>query len=456
METCRNNTSEILSDGFFFVCLHKQRVAMIYTGIGKIAMSASLRDAVEGCFAPDGSLYMPSAIPVLPRAFFNNVGDMSLRDIAYIVATTFFGGDVSPSALKHIADEAFGVDAPFVSTNDVDVLELFHGYTMTVKDYGARFMASLLKELFPTGAKRLILVATTGNTGGAVASAFSRMPDAEVYVLYPRGRLSRMDVAQFSSSIGNVHPVEVAGDIEQCKQMVFRAVTDEALSELHPTVAGSVNVARLLPLVSLPLYAYGRLVASDRKNASSAIYSIPCGNLSLLTATVIAIKMGMPYGSIIPAYNTNSSLGVLLNGRSDIVSAKPHVTSTPAVDMIYPAGWPRLDYLNRPEHSLRLIDIGAIDDTLTAQALLHMRSQGYTIDPHGAMATAAALTVETSSPRVVFATGHPAKQLDIMTRITGAAIELPVQLTRFMNVRVSPTKIAPTLPALRKLILHNN
>lgn len=442
---------------FSYVCIIE--CTMKYRSTKGISGAVTLSEAVESCVAPDGGIYIPDTIPRLPRAFLNNIGEMSLRDISYVVAASFFGDDIPAGELKKIADEAFAFDTPLVEVEPgMFVLELFHGPTLTVKDYGARFMARLMKRLLPPG-RRNVIVATTGNTGGAVANSFHKMEGINVFVLYPRGRLSRLAIGQFTALGDNIHPVEVSGSIEDCKRVMEEALGDPALAPYSLTGANSINVARVIPLASLAFYAYSRLVAMGIPNADKAVYSIPCGNLSNLVGTVIARRMGLPSAGIVPAYNVNSSLGTLLDGGIPHAADAPIATLSPAMDISYPSGWPRLAAIYGGDIAASRADIlhaGAVSDMAIADTVNRLRLCGYAIDPHGAVAYRAAETAGIEAPKVVFATGHPAKQLDIMTRITGAAIELPVQLTRFMSVKRNPTKIPPTLPALRKLILMYN
>lgn len=427
--------------------------------IGK-SEAASLRQAVERCVAPDGGLYLPESVPVLPRAFINNIAGMSLRDIAYVVASSFFGDDLPASDIKKIVDEAFADDAPLVKIGpDIYALELFHGPTLTVKDYGARFMARLFSRIFPADGPRNVLVATTGNTGAAVANSFYRAKGTNVFVLYPQGRLSRMAVQQFSSLGENIYPVEVCGSIEDCKRLMQAAVADDQLASYRLTGANSINVARLLPLTALSLHAYARLVEADVPDADKALYSIPCGNLSNLVGAALAMRMGLPAAGLVAATNVNSALGRLLEGRFNGPVGVPVRTTAPSMDMSYPSGWSRLEALYGGDTARMSTDIPvstAVTDPQIALAIKSLRADGYTIDPHGATAYAAVRAVPHNGPKVVFATGHPAKQLDAMTAITGAAIELPIQLTRFMHVKRHPAKVPPTLPALRKLIMNVN
>ena len=443
---------------FLYVCIID--CAMRYRSTNGMAGDVSLAEAVGSCVAPDGGLYIPARIPSLPKAFMKNIGDMSLRDIAYVVATSFFGDDISPATLKKIVDDAFAFDAPLIEVGKgMYVLELFHGPTLTVKDYGARFMSRLMKYVLSPDVRRNIIVATTGNTGAAVANSFHNMENVNVFVLYPRGRLSRMDVAQFTSLSENVKPVEVSGSIEDCKRVMYDAIADPMLSACNLTGANSINVGRLLPLAALGLHAYGRLLAADTADASRAVYSVPCGNLSNLVGTVIAREMGLPSSGIVPACNVNSVLSKLLDGSFDGVISSPVPTFSPSMDMSYPSGWPRLESVFAGCANVSRKDIlssVAVTDREVSDVVNRLQAMGYSIDTHGAVAYAAASAIDTDVPKVVFGTGHPAKQLDIITRITGRAVELPVQMTRFMAVKRQPYKIAPTLPALRKLILSFN
>lgn len=401
--------------------------------------------------APDGGIYMPEAIPAIPRALFNNIEGMNLREIAYVVATSFLGSDVAAADLKAAVDYAFNVDAPLVRLDDdLFALELFHGPTLTCKDFGARFMSRIMQELEPDR-PRTVMVATTGNTGSAIANGFFGRRDTNVVVLYPKGRLSRSQIAEITSLGGNVYPVEVAGSVEHCKLLLQQAIADPELERFNITGANSINVARLIPQIAFAMQAYARLREKEVPGADSAIYSVPAGNLSHVVATVMAREAGMPLGKIIGATNANNGLGKKLAG--DECARMPLHTLAPSIDMAYPSGWPRLEWMLRTNSRLRdIVSAVPVADEDIAQAVLDARREfGYTFDPHGAAALHAARRAG-DGPKVVFATGHPAKQLNIMTKITGAALELPVQLTRFMSSKRQPARIAPTLPALRKLM----
>lgn len=428
---------------------------MKYTSTSK-ASTVDLYEAVNHCVAPDGSMYMPQYIPTIPKAFFNNIGEMNLQEIAYVVATSFFGQDIDSAILKKIAYEAFAVDAPLHRVNDnTYILELFHGPTLTFKDYGARFMARIMQALDRKNARaRNVLVATTGNTGAAAAHGLFKLDGFSVTVLYPKGRLTGTQRAQITALGENIHPVEIAGTVEDCKNLVNKAIVDSTLESFNLTGANSINIARLIPQITFALYAYAHLKALGVAGAENAVYSIPSGNLSNVVATAMAKMMGMPCGLIVGATAANNQLAPLMKCQQP-ASGNPVRTFAPSIDMVYPSGWERLKSLYDGDYDAMSKDIAApdgIDNQTIADTINHLRRDfGYTIDPHGAVAYAALQNIyRGNAPAVVFATGHPAKQLDTMTKITGCALDMPVQLAKFMGIKRQPAIIPPTLPALKK------
>ena len=415
-------------------------------------------EAVNRCVAADGGMFMPETMPRIPKAFFNNIGEMNLRDIAFVVANSFLGQEIDGSALKAIVDESFAFDAPLRRLDGTNnyFLELFNGPTLTFKDYGARFMARLIRHLDRRARRhRNILVATTGNTGAAAANGLFKLDGVSVSVLYPKGQLSKSQTSQITSLGENIHAVEILGTVEDCKRLVQTAMADPAFAEYNLTGANSINIARLIPQISFALHAYARLKAMGVEGAENALYSIPSGNMSNVVATAMAKACGLPMGAIIAAVNANDQVAPLMQGTPVDAKRKPLHTLAPSLDMAIPSGWPRLELLYGGDLRAMNNDIicaAPVSDDVIASTMNGLsRDMGYTIDPHGAVAFAAAAAEgNAKTPQVIFATGHPAKQLDIMTRCTGRAVELPVQLTRFMSVKRHATVLPPTLPALRK------
>lgn len=423
---------------------------MLYTSTDDKSHRVSFAEAVEHPVAPDGGLYIPDRMPVIPRAFFNNVPDMSLRDIAYIVSTSFIGDEIPANVIKNIVDESFAFDAPLVKVKEhTYALELFHGPTLTFKDYGARFMARVLHHLDhrTPDKKRLILVATLGNSGSATANGFAGLEGLDVIVMYPQHRLTNLQSAQLTWPERNIHAIEVAGTIDDCKAMLNEAIKSEQLVAVQPTGANSINVARIIPQISFAIYAYAQLLKAGEEKADKAIYSVPCGNLGNLAALMTATIIGMPASRILAVANANDALGKYL--RNEPVAPKPVQTLTPSMDLTEPSNLKRIEWLLK-QPGVAPVDTICVSDTETAEAIKELSAMNYIIDSHSAAAYAGLARCNSDGPKVFYATAHPAKNLDLMTRITGTPVELPVQLMRFMSKRGRAPLIAPTLPALIK------
>lgn len=432
---------------------------MRFSSTNNSTTPVSLSEAINRCVAADGGMFMPEILPQIPRAFFNNIAEMSMREIAFVIANTFFGNDIDAVSLKKIVDESFAFDAGIRKLGtDKFVLELFNGPTLTFKDYGARFMARMMRYFdSKANTKRNVLVATTGNTGAAAANGLYRLPGINVIVLYPKGKLTRAQTSQITALGENIYPVEIVGTIEDCKRLVQQAIADHDLAPYRLTGANSINIARLLPQITFAFYAYSRLKALNVENAEKALYIMPTGNMSNVIATVMAKFMGCPMGGVVAAVGSNNQVAPILHAENGKTATRPIKTLAPAIDMSTPSGWPRLHYLfkGQQEKLLKTVQAGKpITDKEIADTIIHLQQEeSYNIDTHAAVAYATALQYsESDSPKVIFATGHPAKQIDIITKITGRTIELPVQLTSFMSVKRPAAVLAPTLPALKKYL----
>lgn len=422
--------------------------------------SANLRDAIIGCVPADGGLYMPASLPVIPRAFINNMADMTFREIAYVITDMLLGSDMDSATLKHIVDEALSFSVPLVRISpDRYIIELFHGPTLAFKDMGARFMAKLISTLDPNDGNKLnVLVATTGNTGAAIANGFLGIDNVNVFILYPRGAMPRSLETQITSIGQNIRAIEVSGSIDDCKKMVASALLDKSLNEtLLMTSGNSTNIARLLPQIALFFHAAARLSAQG-VNPENVEFAIPSGNLSLLTSGAIAKRMGLMCGRLIAACNANNAFDRLLQAGD--TSIRPTVkTIARFMDLSMPTNIPRLMslYGNDTERMKRDIASATVGDEIICSTILStFDSTGYMADPHTAVGLAALdMRNGIRHPGLVFATAHPAKTLDAMTKITGRAIELPLQLTRFMGKQCHHSKLPPTYPAFRKFLLSN-
>jgi threonine synthase len=424
--------------------------------------TTDLRNAVGKCFAPDGSLFMPERLPVIPKAYFNNIEQMSLTEIAFVVANTMLGEEIDSTTLKKVVEKALNFKMPLVEiSNGAHVLELFHGPTLAFKDVSARFMANLLIEKSPAASQKLtVLVATTGNTGAALANAFAGPNNINVIVLFPRGSLSRTQLAQISASGKHITAVEVSGSIAKCKALVREAMADESLQAIMPVVCVNThNVLRILPQIAYFFYAYAQLKLTNPKH-SEMVVALPCGNLSNLTSAVMAKRMGLPISHIVAGCSANDDFVRVLEGSLDPnkVNTSSRPTLAKAMDSGYPTNLPRVLYLynNSIENMRKDISAYSVSDDEIADTMVNeLVASGYMCDPHTAIAVAAAHKYGCNAATVIAATAHPAKSLDVMTAITGRAVELPLQLTRFMAKPEPPVKLAPTYQALRKLILNN-
>ena len=427
--------------------------------------TATLRQATTNAIAPDGTLYLPESIPTIPKALFNNIEDMKLREIAYVVVSSLLGTDIDPAKLKQVVDSTFNFPMPVKQLrHGIEMLELFDGPTLAFKDVGARFLAEVFRMSGSDGATGAVaLTATTGNTGAAVATAFSGLKDTPVAILFPRGALSRQEQAQLTTVSPNIHPIEVSGTISQCKQMVREAMSDDTLkSRFTPICVNSHNILRIIPQVVFFFYAYARLKKRYGQDADGFMVSVPCGCLSSLTAAIIAKRMGLPMGRIIAGCNANDDFVRVLSGElsPDKVNHASRPTLAKAMDTGFPTNLYRVLRLYNNDLAAARRDITAVslsDEDIAATIVAEFSRSSYMCDPHTATALGAYLREKTlgnltSAPVVVMATAHPAKSLDSMTAITGRAVELPLQLTRFMSKGVVPLKIPPTYPALRKFI----
>jgi len=397
---------------------------------------------------------MPASWPTVPKAFFNNIDQLSLTDIAYVVANSLLGDDVNGAILKEIVCDSMNFRIPLVRiAPSLYVLELFHGPSLSFKDIGTRFLARLYRHLASQSSRRLInvLVATTGNSGGAIANAFRGLDGVNVFILYPKGRLSRMQEAQFATLGDNTHPIEVRGSIDDCNRLVDTALLDTELNaSMHLTSANSLNLGRVLPQIIYFFEACARLQAAGA-DPSATDYAMPCGNLSNVAAATMARRMGAPMGIVTGACTPGVFADVICHG-----AALPPFDPTNS----YPANMPRIAALYSGDTEAMRRDIHACVFTAEEQeqAVREVESRcGYTAEPRSAAAIATLLRhAEPGHTSVALVNTHPAKVLDRMTSITGHSIELPLQLTRFMAAPIVKERIDPTLPALRKILIKNN
>ena len=432
---------------------------MLYYSTSGSAPKTTLQDAVVKGLAPDKGLYMPEYIPTIPKAFFNNIGEMSLQDIAYVVANTLFGDDIESETLKEIVNDTLNFDIPLVHVADNKYsLELFHGPTLAFKDVGARFMARLLGYFNKkNGTKDVnVLVATSGDTGSAVANGFLGVPGVNVFVLYPKGKVSKIQEAQFTTLGKNITALEISGTFDDCQALVKNAFMDEELNEkLQLTSANSINVARFLPQMFYYFYAYSQL-AKMGKPLDNIVVSVPSGNFGNITAGLIGKKMGLPIKRFIAANNRNDIFYQYL--MSGVYNPRPSIaTIANAMDVGAPSNFARiLDlYDNSHEAISKEISGCTYTDEQIAETLKDTYDKtGYLLDPHGAVGYRSLVEgLDNNEIGVFLETAHPAKFKETVESIIEDEINIPAKLASFMKGTKSTVKLSSAFPAFKKYLM---
>lgn len=430
---------------------------MILHSTNGSAPKISLIQGISNGIAPDGGLYMPDGLPRLPKAFFNNIAEMSLNDIAFVVMNMLFGDVLSSNVLKRIAEDALNFDIPLKQlTDNKFVLELFHGPTMSFKDIGARFMAYLMNALeADKHGKHDILLATSGDSGGAVANAFSRSSNTRVCVVYPREGLSREQISQFAG-LRNVLAIEVDGTFDDCQHLVKEALrTGSGAHETTLTSGNSINLARELPSLIYFFHAYARVSEQTGGNARVVI-SIPCGNLGSFCAALMAKDMGLPVEKFIAANNANDVFVEFLK-TGGFRPQRALLTLARAMDVGNPSNIARIiDLYGGDIRKLReRVEGYSYNDAEIAQTMLNaFEKYGYVIDPQGATALRA---IDRHLPEgyvgVTLASAHPCKSRDAVRQVLGPQAPLPHSGVSGIGARMTNVvKIPPSLGALNRAL----
>ena len=411
---------------------------MKYYSTSKQTSMVSLQEAVVMGLAPDKGLYMPERINVLPQSFFDEIEDLSFREIAYRVADAFFGEDIEPDTLKKIVYDTLNFDTPVVHLEDnIYSLELFHGPTLAFKDVGGRFMSRLLNYFIAKQGQKdvKVLVATSGDTGSAVANGFLGVDGIHVYVLYPKGKVSPIQECQFTTLGKNITAIEVDGTFDDCQALVKTAFRDEELNQkLNLTSANSINVARFLPQSFYYFYAYAQLKKQGKTN--DLVFCVPSGNFGNLTAGLIAKRMGLPVKRFIAANNRNDIfLQYLKTGE---YMPRPSVqTIANAMDVGDPSNFVRVLDLYDGDYAKICDEIAGFSysDKKIEQVMkdTYTRS-GYILDPHGACGFQALKEgLKDYETGIFLETAHPAKFVDTVEVAIKNKIEIPEKLQAFMK-----------------------
>lgn len=397
------------------------------------SQQVSFKEAVFKGLPDDNGLFMPTAIPTLPGSFIQNLSDYSFQDIALTVARLLLQDDIPDKDLATIIEHAVNFPAPVKHLDDTTkVLELYHGPSLAFKDFGARFMAQTMSYFNRKEEKELvILVATSGDTGGAVAAGFYQTPGIRVVILYPSGKVSPLQEKQLTTLGHNVTALEVQGTFDDCQALVKKAFLDTDLTEkIRLSSANSINIARLIPQSFYYFEAWKQIPQAGMP----LVFSVPSGNFGNLTAGLFAKRMGLPISKFIAATNANNVVPEYL--ETGLFQPRPSVrTLSNAMDVGNPSNFARmLDLYGSTWNMMQQDIVGyAFSDEATKAALRDVyKQQQYLLDPHGAVAYLALKAYQASNPStrgVLLETAHPAKFLEDVEDILGQSIQVPERLS---------------------------
>jgi len=389
------------------------------------------REAVVTSLRKDNGLYMPESIPTLDEEFIKNINQYSFSEIAFKVAQNIIGDDIPSADLKAIIEETVNFDAPLIALQDGSyILELFQGPSLAFKDFGARFMSRVMAYFSEQSKQTLdVLVATSGDTGGAVALGFTGVPNTRVTILFPKGKVSPIQELQLCTNDSNIHALEIDGTFDDCQALVKKAFNDDDLNEkLNLTSANSINISRLIPQTFYYFYAYSQLV---KQGVKDVVFSVPSGNFGNLTAGLFAVKMGLPVKHFIAATNANDVVPRFLSGEA-YETRTAIATLSNAMDVGNPSNWDRImDLFNQDVNELKKqLTADTYSDKQTTAAIEEVYFKDkYIVCPHTAIAWLAGQTYRSKNTGhyavVALSTAHPCKFPDVFPREIGEDILIP-------------------------------
>jgi len=434
---------------------------MHYYSTNRKSPPVTLKAAVLKGLADDGGLFMPEMIPELDRDFFRRMPALAFQEIAFEAASALMGDDVPAPRLQDMITKAFNFDAPLVQIDEKTfALELFHGPTLAFKDFGARFMAQLMAYFVRDRDKEVtILVATSGDTGSAVAHGFLNVPGIRVLILYPSRKISVIQEKQLTTMGGNVTALEVEGSFDDCQRLVKQAFLDAGINRaLALTSANSINIARLIPQSFYYFYAVAQLPASPGK----VTISVPSGNFGNLTAGLLAKKMGLPVSKFIAATNINDIVPHYL----DTGQFKPRPmrkTISNAMDVGNPSNFARiLELYRRDLPQIRADILGvSLTDAQTRQAIRAVfENCGYILDPHGAVGYLGLKHFQPNDPKdfsgIFVETAHPAKFVDIVGEVIAREIEIPERLKAYLSKEKQAIRISTAFSEFKNYLMADS
>jgi threonine synthase len=421
------------------------------------------KDAVFNSMPQDKGLYMPVSIPQLDTEFLNNLQQYSLTHIAFTIAKNMLSGAIPDEHLQTIIDDAINFDAPVKKLHDdVYVLELFHGPSLAFKDFGARFMSRVMSYFLRDGEKLLdVLVATSGDTGGAVALGFLGVPNTRVTILYPKGKVSPIQQEQLTTNGQNIRAIEVDGTFDDCQALVKQAFTDDELNkQFRLTSANSINIARLIPQT---FYYFNAVAQLKRQGKENIVFAVPSGNFGNIGAGLLAFKMGLPVKRFIAATNVNDTVPAYLT--TGVYQPKPSVqTLSNAMDVGNPSNWVRIAELFKGEEPLlrTMVKGYSYTDEQTMEAINQVFEQyNYVVCPHTAIAWKALKEWQNTSndqavTGVFLATAHPCKFPDVFSEKIAVKIDIPAQVADLKKRSQHVVSMGNDFGAYKSYLLKNN
>ncbi|GIL21633.1 MAG: threonine synthase [Bacteroidota bacterium] len=413
-----------------------------------------LRTAVIEGLAPDNGLYMPERIPVLDQSFIRSLPGLSFKEIGLEVTRTLLA-ELPEAEIQKLIDHTLQFDVPLVEIEpNVFALELFHGPTLAFKDFGARFLAGLLGYYAKEQDQEItILVATSGDTGSAVANAFLNVPGTRVVVLYPSGKVSVAQEKQFTTLGGNITALEINGTFDDCQRLVKQAFLDADLKKQYfLTSANSINLARLIPQSFYYFRAYAQL-----NTTNPVVFTVPSGNFGNLTAGLLAQRMGLPIQQFVAATNANDVVPEFLKTEKFMPRSSVQTISN-AMDVGNPSNFARmLELFNHDIEALKKCIKGySFSDTETREAMQQVFNQtGYVLDPHGAVGYLGLKKFMSTQPTysgIFLETAHPAKFADVVEQTLKTKLEFPDRLQKFMQGEKKSVLVSAEFDAFKELL----
>lgn len=422
----------------------------------------SFKEAVFNSMPQDKGLYMPVTIPRLGDSFLDNLDSYTLPEIAFYVAKNLLAGDIPDDDLRAIIHDAISFYAPVIELEEnVYVLELFHGPSLAFKDFGARFMSRVMSYFLQDGEKMLdVLVATSGDTGGAVALGFLGVPNTRVTILYPKGKVSGIQELQLTTNGQNIRAIEIDGTFDDCQALVKQAFTDAELNkQFRLTSANSINIARLIPQTFYYFNAYAQLL---KEGKNKIVFSVPSGNFGNIGAGILAWKMGLPVQHFIAATNANDTVPAYL--ESGVYQPKPSVqTIANAMDVGNPSNWVRIQDMFKasPQELSKLITGFSYSDEEDSEAIEKLYDHYHYVScPHTAIAWQALKDWQQDRPTgraagVFLSTAHPCKFPDVLPKHIAAEIVIPEQVKKLEDKEKNAVALGKDFESFKNFLLDN-